>query len=274
MEFYPTKIKENEISDLAGEVKILEKRIEKKETQPPRRYSPASILSELEKRNLGTKATRAAILETLYNRGYIREKSIEATQIGLSLIETLEKYSPIIVNEKLTKDMQDQLDEMIEKSNDKIEELKEKKKEILEEAKKIIIGISKEFENKEKLIGQELMVAQEKEREKEREENLLNLCPQCGKHKLKITYSPKNRRFFVACSGYPACKNTYSLPPRGKISQTGKTCESCGFPLLMTLQKGKKPWIFCFNPKCETNLKRIQEYYKKREEKERLKENL
>ena len=66
-------------------------KIEEKETQPPKRYSPASIISELEKRNLGTKATRSSILETLYDRGYVKEKSIEATPLGISLIETLEK---------------------------------------------------------------------------------------------------------------------------------------------------------------------------------------
>ncbi|HDK41904.1 MAG TPA: DNA topoisomerase I, partial [Candidatus Pacearchaeota archaeon] len=78
MEIYPIKLIEKEIPDMEGEVKITDLRTEEKETQPPKRYSQASILSELEKRNLGTKATRASILETLYDRGYIREKSIQA----------------------------------------------------------------------------------------------------------------------------------------------------------------------------------------------------
>ncbi|HIH52307.1 DNA topoisomerase I [Candidatus Pacearchaeota archaeon CG09_land_8_20_14_0_10_30_9] len=267
MEFYPVKSTEKEIPDVEGERTIIKKKIEEKETQPPKRYSPASILSELEKRNLGTKATRAAILETLYDRGYIKGKSIEATPLGISLIETLGKYSPIIIDEKLTKELQDEMDEIVETSEKTTPELLEKENKILEKAKGLIINIAKEFEKKEKLIGNELIRARTEQIELEREENTLNPCPVCKKDKLKITYSPKNRKFFIACSGYPNCKNTYSLPPYGKINQVGKDCEKCGFPLLMALQKGKKPWIFCFNTQCETNKERVDAYKKKLEEK-------
>ena len=106
IEIYPIKIDEKNIPDANGEFEITKVRNEEKETQPPKRYSPASIVSELEKRNLGTKATRAAILETLYDRGYIREKSIEATPLGMSLISTIEKYSPIIIDEQLTRNFE------------------------------------------------------------------------------------------------------------------------------------------------------------------------
>ena len=260
MEFYPVKLNEKEIPDVDGEKTIVDKRIEEKETQPPKRYSQASIISELEKRNLGTKATRAAILDTLYDRGYVREKSIEATSLGISLIDTLEKYSPIIIDEKLTKKLQDEMDEIVETSEKPSAELLEKGNSILEKAKSSIAEIAKEFEKKEKLIGNSLVQAKEKQFAREREESMLNECPVCKENKLKITYSPKNRKFFVACSGYPNCKNTYSLPPYGTIKQTGKTCEKCGFPLLMALQKGKRPWIFCFNTNCETNRERVQKY--------------
>ncbi|MCR4327054.1 MAG: DNA topoisomerase I [Nanoarchaeota archaeon] len=270
MEFYPVKTNEKELPDVEGKKKIKSVKIEEKETQPPRRYSPASIISELEKRNLGTKATRAAIVETLYDRGYIKEKSIEATPIGMSLIKTLEKYSPIIIDEKLTKKLQDEMDEIVENPSKNLNELKVKGETIIQEAKGQIVEIAKEFSKKENLIGKELVSAQEDQRKIEKEENTLNLCPKCKKNNLRVTYSPKNRRFFVACSGYPECKNTYSLPPYGLIKQTGKNCEKCDFPLLMALQKGKKPWIFCFNSECPTNKERIEEYRKKLEEKENI----
>jgi DNA topoisomerase-1 len=77
LEFYPSNIKENNIPEINGELTITDKKTEEKETQPPKRYSPASIISKLEKHNLGTKTTRSAILETLYDRGYVKEKSIE-----------------------------------------------------------------------------------------------------------------------------------------------------------------------------------------------------
>ena len=269
MEFYPIRSKEKDLPDANGKKEIVSKRTEEKETQPPKRYSPASILSELEKRNLGTKATRANILETLYNRGYIREKSIEATPLGMSLINTLEKYSPIIIDEKLTKELQDEMDEIVETSEKTTPELVEKENKILDKAKKSIIEIAKEFNEKENLIGKDLVDAREKQIEQERKDNTLNICPVCKKNRLRITYSPKNRRFFVACSGYPKCKNTYSLPPYGTIKQTGKNCEKCGFPLLMALQKGKKPWIFCFNTECETNKERVRKYREKIAEKEK-----
>jgi DNA topoisomerase-1 len=263
LEFYPTKSKEVEIPDLEGEVTVTAQRTEEKETQPPKRFSQASILSELEKRNLGTKATRAAILDTLYDRGYIREKSIEATPLGISLINTLEKYSPIIIDEKLTKELQDKIYKIVEIKNPKKTELKEKEKEILDKAKETIIKIAKDFEKNESKIGNDLMNAQEKQREIEREENTLNPCPKCKDGNLRITYSPKNKKFFISCTGYPNCTNTYSLPPYGLVKQVGKDCEKCGFPLLMSLQKGKRPWIYCFNTECETNKERVEAYRKK-----------
>ena len=263
MEFYPVKTKEVDLKDVEGEVEIMNKQIEEKETQPPKRYSPASILSELEKRNLGTKATRAAILETLYDRGYIKDTSVKATPLGMSLIETLEKYSPIIIDEALTREIQDKMDDIVEKKVTSSESLMNKEEEILNKAKESIVSIAKGFEEKEKLIGEELMGAQDKQREIEREENTLNDCPKCGKGKLRITYSPKTKRHFIGCSAYPECKNTYSLPPNGVIKQAGKNCEKCSFPLMMSLRKGKKPWMFCFNYECETNKERVEAYKQK-----------
>jgi DNA topoisomerase-1 len=262
MDIYPSKLKEVEIPDLEGPVKIINSKIEEKETQPPRRYSPASIVSELEKRNLGTKATRASILETLYDRGYIKEKSIEATPLGISLIETLENFSPIIIDEKLTRGFEDSL-ESITKSTSGFEE---KEQKIIEKAKKTITSISKDFEKNEKEIGKELTQANERLWERQREENKLNICPVCKQGSLAITYSKKYRRHFVACDSYPKCKNTYSLPPDGLIKKTEKICEDCGFPILMRLKKGKSPWEFCFNKECPKNKERLEEYRKRQEE--------
>jgi DNA topoisomerase-1 len=81
LQIYPIKIIEEEIPDINGKVKIKDSRIVEKETQPPRRYSPASLVSELEKRNLGTKATRSSIIDTLYDRGYIQDQRIRATPL-------------------------------------------------------------------------------------------------------------------------------------------------------------------------------------------------
>ena len=170
---YKAKMKEKEILDLNGKQEIKEVRIEEKMTQPPRRYSPASIVSELSKRNLGTKATRANIIDTLYDRGYIKEKSIEATPFGISLINTLEKYSPIIIDEKLTRSFEGQMESIVEAKKD----LEKKESKILDKAKSVIKDIEKKFKSDEGEIGKGFVEATKIQREREKEENKLNFHP-------------------------------------------------------------------------------------------------
>ena len=262
LEIYPNILKENEIPDINEIVKIIKIRIEEKETQPPKRYSPASIVSELEKRNLGTKATRANILETLYDREYIKNKSIEATPLGMSLIETMEHHSPIIIDENLTRKFEKEMEQIRISKKD----LEKKEENVINEAKQAIIKIIENFKEKERDIGIELITANAELREQQKEENKLNICPICKKGDLAITYSRKTRRHFVACNAYPKCKTTFSLPPNSTIKKTDKICEECGFQMLMSLRRGKKPWIFCFNTACPTNKERLEEYRKKQEE--------
>ena len=262
MEIYPSKLKEIEIPDVNGERTIKDSRIEEKETEPPKRYSPASIISQLEKKNLGTKATRSTILETLYNRGYIQDESVKATPLGMSLITTLEKYSPIIIDENLTKTFENGMEKIVEAKKGYLK-MGEK---LIDSAKETIIKISGQFEKNQEKIGQELLDANIKQLEKLREENKLNQCPVCKKGNLAVMYSKKTKRYFVACDKYPECKTTYSLPPNGKIKKTEKVCEECGFPMLIRLSKGKRPWTFCFNPNCKTNKERVEKYKKEQEE--------
>ena len=269
LDIYPVKMDEKNIPDAEGGFKITDVRNEEKETQPPKRYSPASIVSELEKRNLGTKATRAAILETLYDRGYIQNKSIEATPLGMSLITTMEKYSPVIIDEKLTRDFEREMDGIRESKKD----FQSKEDKIIGEAKNTILKILEYFGKNKNNIGQELLEANQDFIEQQKKANLLNKCPKCGEGNLGIMYSKKTRRYFVACNKYPECRNTYSLPPNGAIKKTDKVCEECGWPMLMRLSSGKRPWIFCFNPECVVNKKRMDEYREKKEKEQETPEN-
>ncbi len=247
MEVYPASIQEKEVKDMNGKADITKVDIEKDETKPPKRFSPASIISELEKRGLGTKATRANILETLYDRNYITDqKSIRATPLGINLIETLEKHSPIIIDENLTRSMEKDMESIRVGKKD----LNEKEQIILEKAKTALTKISEDFHKKEKEIGADLISAEKDYWKQQNEENELALCPACKVGKLAIKYSPKNKKHFVACNAYPNCRTTFSLPPFGLIKKIDKTCSECNFPLLMSLRKGKRPWIFCFNPNC------------------------
>jgi DNA topoisomerase-1 len=251
IEVYPLKFKEIELADLNGSFTVKKVNIEEKMTQPPKRYTPASIISELEKKNLGTKATRASVIETLYDRGYIKGQSIEATPLGISLISTLEKNSPIIIDEKLTRHFEKEMDS-IQLAHENEENLEKKENRIINEAKQAIIKISQDFKNKEEAIGKELVEAQEQHWKNEKKENTLSICPKCGKGNLRILYNRAAKRSFIACSAYPECRTTFSLPPNGLIKPAGKNCESCGFPKLLSIRKGKRPWEFCFNPACET----------------------
>jgi DNA topoisomerase I len=250
MNVYPYKVDEKEVPDFEGEVKVEEVKIEEKYTQPPKRYTQASIISLLEKKNLGTKATRSSIIETLYDRGYIKEKSIQATSLGISLIDTLEKNCQIIIDEKLTKDFERNLEHIRNSKNPQREEDK-----VLDETKKIIVKIGEKFsENKEK-IGRDLVKATENLWEQEKKDSEIMDCEKCGKGRLSIKYNKNANRSFVACNAYPDCKTTYTLPPYGAIKKTDKTCEECNWPMLMSLRKGKRPWIFCFNPDCPSKNK-------------------
>jgi DNA topoisomerase-1 len=220
-------------------------------TQPPKRFSPASIVSELEKRNLGTKATRANILETLYDRDYVRERSIEATPLGTSLITAMEKYSPIIIDEALTRHFEKEMEAIVESKKAQTE----KQEKIINEAKNTITNIIKQLSENENKLGKELIGAQDEIIQQQREENTLNQCPNCKKGNLRILYNKKFKRYFVGCSNYPECKTTFSLPP-GMIKNPHKVCEHCSFPKLLRIQKGKRPWEFCFNVNCPSRKER------------------
>jgi len=246
---YPVKMEEKEIKDFNGSVIIEKVKIEEKETKPPKRYSPASILSELEKKNLGTKATRANILDTLYNRSYIKDKSIKATELGIRLIDSLEKHSPIIIDENLTREIEKDM-ENIRKSK---KDLKQKKQQTIDKAEKALTKISEDFKKQENEIGKELVKANEALWEQQKEDNKLEItCPECKKGNLTIKFTPRFKSYFIACTNYPDCRKTFSLPSRSLIKKVdnNKICEECNWPMLLRIKQGKRPWIFCFNPEC------------------------
>jgi len=264
MNVYPTSQKEADIPTVEGEVDITEIRTEEKMTTPPKRFSAASLVKELEKRNLGTKATRAGIVETLFTRGYAKEKSIQVTELGMQMAKTLEKFCPVILDEKLTAQFEEEM-EKIEDSKGNYEKLE---KNLLENAKKTVINIAQRFTKDLAKIGESLKDANEKVWEEEKEQNTMSVCPVCEKGKLRVMYGRKFKRYFVSCDAYPDCKTTFSLPPRGVMKpardKDGELnyCEECNFPLITSLKKGRAPWKFCFNPECPTN----EELQKKKKE--------
>ncbi|MBI2631561.1 topoisomerase DNA-binding C4 zinc finger domain-containing protein [Candidatus Pacearchaeota archaeon] len=244
--FYPIKIDEQEIPDLIGRVKIDKIRIEEKETMPPSRFTPASLVSILERKNLGTKTTRSMIVDTLFDRGYLDGRSIQATPLGITLIESLEKYSPIIIDENLTRQLEEEMENIQLAKSD----FQKRESEVIEKTKRLISDISKEFKAKEIEIGKELMKGIEHQRNEQIQNNTLNPCPACKEGKLRILYSKKSKRYFIGCSNYPKCTQTFSLPPNALIKKAETQCPADSFPKLLAIRKGKRPWEFCFNPQC------------------------
>ena len=233
------KIEEEELPEVNKDDAVSVKKIKlhEKETPPPKRYTPASIIRELEKRNLGTKATRSEIVDTLFRRGYVDGKSIEATELGIRTLETLEKYTPKIVEEELTKHFEDEME--------KIREGKSKEEDVLEHAKEAITKIIEDFKKHEKKIGKELLDANIETRDAM---SNLGKCPKCSKGELHI----RKGKFgsFAACNRYPDCKTTFSIPSNALIKPCDKICEKCNFPKVLVIKKRKRPMEYCLNPKC------------------------
>lgn len=242
LDIYKLRVDEKALKDFGGKVKIVGVNIEEKLTQPPKRYTPASIVSELTKKNLGTKGTRAMIIDTLYQRGYIKDRSIVVTDLGLTVNNVLEKYSPLILDEKLTRDFEEKMEKL--QAEHRREVLEKKQKETLKEAAKVLEKIAEQIRRNEEKIGKELVKSYRNEMKKEREERVLGKC-ECG-GTLIIRTSKKTKKRFVACTNYPKCEITFPLPQKGKIKKSGDKCKKCGRQLITIIRRFRKPWTFCF----------------------------
>ena len=186
------------------------------QTQPPRRYSKAGAIVELEKRGLGTKATRAAIIDTLFRRKYIDGNSIQVTDFGMSVFESLEKNCKMIVDEQTTRQLEDDM-ELIVKGT-------KKEEEVIDEGKTMLLQALKSFDEHKTEVAESM-------RSSLNQMNVLGKCPADG-GELVVRWSRAGKRF-AGCNNYPKCTRTYSLPQKGKIVPTGKICEGCKTPIIL-----------------------------------------
>lgn len=207
-----------------------------KETTPPKRYSQASILKIMEDLNLGTKATRAQIIHTLYERDYIKENSIQVTALGSSVVKSLEHYCPEIISVELTKTFEEDMEQ--------IQKGKRKREDVILEARKQLEQILKTFKENEKKIGEEL---KEGIREYEKSITYVGKCEKCGGD-LRIMHSKASGKKFVGCSNYPKCRHGFPLPQKGKVKATDKKCPNCGLKFVEVRQWRRRPWMLC--PRC------------------------
>jgi len=215
--------------------------LEDKFTKPPSRYNPSSLLRRMEKEEIGTKATRAGIIQTLHSRKYIREEKIVVTDLGFEVIDVLKKYCPTVVSIELTRKLEERMNE--------IQQGKETRENVLRGAIEILKPVTEKLKEKEQIIGARLSQAIQKAK---LEERIIGACPICQNGKLVVLRSKKTGKRFVGCTNYfeGTCKAAFPLPQKGLVKPLGNVCKSCGWPTVRIWMKGKRTWNLCLNPKC------------------------
>lgn len=239
---YPfRKIEEDSFPILkkGDKIKVNEILSEEKETKPPARYNEASLIKELEKRELGTKATRADIIAKLYDRKYISSKKIEVNQLGMNIIDNLREYCKNLTNEELTRDLEKELEGIMA---DKIS-----KDKVIENAKKEVLDILGDIDKNTLKIGEGLYEAYQESR-------IVGKCACEGN--LVVRFSPKTKSSFVGCSNYPDCNIIYSFPKGAEVLKT--KCEKCGLPTI-SFGRGKSKQRACLDSKCGIDHSKIKE---------------
>jgi len=212
-------------------------------TSPPRRFNESTLLKYMEDEKIGTKATRAGIIQTLFDRGYIGGKEIMPTPLGISVVNVLQEQYPILVKSEMTRNLE-QIMEDVQTENKDIQGtilfIKRELKDLLEL-----------FHQKETEIG--LALYKNLQLSEKSDIIVLGECKQCKKGELRIIRSRKTRKRFVACSSYfdkdIICNVTYPVPNTGTIKSTKKTCIHDGLPII-EWQKGRRKVSMCISPDC------------------------
>ena len=216
------------LPELKEEEKLIPKSIEGEQnfTQPPNRFTEAGLIKELEDKDIGRPSTYAPIVATLTDRKYVKrsKKTLIPTELGMTVTDLLKEYFKDILDIDFTANMEDQLDDVEMGST---------------QWKDVIRNFYKGFEK-------ELEVAN-KEIEKIEQKVILtdDVCEKCGK-----PMALKNGRFgeFLACTGYPECKNTKAI-----VKKIDVKCPKCGIGDIVA-RKSRRGKIFygCSQyPECD-----------------------
>ena len=184
-------------------------------TQPPARFTEASLVKDLEEKDIGRPSTYAPIVATLSDRKYIRKdkKSLVPTELGFTVTDLLADYFHEIVDAGFTADMEEKLDDIEAKGV---------------RWKSVIEDFYGDFEKDLERANEEI------ERMEPEEELIDEVCEKCGK-----PMAIKHGRFgsFIACTGYPECKNTRPI-----VEKIGVACPDCGKDLLQ--RRSRKGRVF------------------------------
>jgi len=205
--------------------------LKKDETKPPARYTQGSLIGKMEQLGLGTKSTRHEIIQKLFYRKYITLSPLKPNPIGIAVVDALGDCE--VIKPRMTA--------TLEKDMDDISEGRKTLDATINESRKMLSDVMKALEKDKEKIKSSINDAQ-------RQQNAVGKCPKCGKEMI-IRTSRRGKRF-VGCTGYPNCKNTYSLPQSGRIIATDEPCSKCNSPVVKVKSKGKRAWSLCLNSEC------------------------
>ncbi|MEW6523423.1 MAG: type I DNA topoisomerase [Bacillota bacterium] len=194
-------------------------------TQPPPRYTEATLVKALEEKGIGRPSTYAPIIDTVEQRGYARkeEKRFRPTELGCLVTELLQQYFPNIIDIEFTAGLEDQLD-LVEAGKASWQE--------------IVAGFFGPFE--ERLEQAEAEIGGLELGDEETEEK----CKECGRN-LVIKHGRYGR--FLACPGFPECRYTRPL-----LEEIGVSCIKCGRPLVERRSKRGRTFYGCSGyPECD-----------------------
>src|SRR5262249_27600076 len=213
-------------------------RPEQKFTQPPPRFSEATLVKELEENGIGRPSTYASIIAVLQDREYVHktEGRFKPTALGMMISDLLTKSFDDIIDVDYTRSLEDDLDKIENGQTNYVKTLAEFYKKF----KKDLARAGKEMQNLKEGIKTD------------------EVCERCGSPMLiKVgKFGP-----FVACSAYPECTNTRELEKQDPESETGEEeiepCENCGKP--MVVKRGRfGQFLACSGyPDCKTTRKLI-----------------
>jgi DNA topoisomerase-1 len=204
---------------------------EQRFTQPPPRFTEATLIRMLEQAGIGRPSTYAPILSVIQEREYVTKTkgSLIPTQLGIIVNDMLARYFSGIVNIEFTANLEDELDRIANENLDWIEVVK-----------RFYTPFKKDLENATEHI----------EKVKLADEETGDICPECSK---PIVIKAGRFGKFLACSGFPECKYTTSF----KI-KIGAKCPECSSEIIGKRNKKKRLFYGCSNyPNCRfaTNLK-------------------
>ena len=193
-------------------------------TQPPPRYTEATLIKALEQKGIGRPSTYAPILATIQGRDYVNKADgrFQPTELGTTVNKILAEHFSRIVDPSFTARMEEQLDEIAQGKYEWIAALQEFYPPFQDMLDKAWLNLKK--------ISMTQMSGE--------------ICPNCGRPMvIKVGRFGK----FLACSGYPECKTTMPY-----LVKTGIPCPQCGGELVQRISKKRKVFYGCSNfPKCQ-----------------------